>query len=470
MGKYLAFDLGASSGRAMVGELKNNNLILQETHRFPNRMVYLLGHYHWDILQLIDEIKTGLAKTAAAGHHDILSIGIDTWGVDFGLVGKGVLLGNPYAYRDMTTDKVMQRSFNAVPREEMYKKTGIQFMPFNSIFQLYRLVEDQHPLLDVAETLLFIPDLLNFFLTGEKLSEYTIASTSQLLDPWNKTWSTDLFDKLGLPLQIMADIAEPGTLIGQLRKDIAEETGMPRVKVIAPGCHDTASAVAAVPGEGDHWAYLSSGTWSLMGVEADEPIINADALANNFTNEGGVGHKIRFLKNIAGLWLVQRCKSDWAKEGEDFSYDELTQLAEQAGAARSFIDPDDPRFANPTDMPSAIVKYCRDTDQNPPQTKGEIVRCALESLARKYHQIINNMNSMLPHPITRLHLVGGGTQNQLLNQLAANATGISVTAGPVEATALGNIVVQAIACEEIDSIHTARELIRKSFSVQTINV
>lgn len=441
--KYLAFDLGASSGRAIVGIYENDNLRLEETHRFPNRMVYVNGHYHWDILQLFDELKTGLAQTAKAGHADIRSIGVDTWGVDFGLIGRnGVPLGNPYAYRDIDSDEFVQKVFDIVPREELYNKTGIQFLPFNTIFQLYRLVEENNPLLDVAEHLLFTPDLLNYFLTGEMVSEYTIASTSQLLDPWTKTWQPELFERLGLPLNIMSDIVPPGTKVGALRPDIAAEAGLPQVDVVAPACHDTASAVAAVPASGENWAYLSSGTWSLIGVESPEPIVNEAALANNFTNEGGVNNKIRFLKNVAGLWLVQRCKTDWAKSGEDLSFAELARLAEEAGPSSCVIDPDDSRFTNPANMPSAIEEYCRETDQPAPQTKGEYIRCALESLARKYKEVLDNMNAMLPHSIERLHIVGGGSKNELLNRLTEDTTGIQVITGPAEATAMGNILVQ----------------------------
>lgn len=440
--KYLAFDLGASSGRALLGIYENDNLRLEETHRFPNRMVNINGHFHWDILQLFDEIKIGLAKTAQAGHTDIRSLGVDTWGVDFGLIGRnGVLLGNPYAYRDIG-EEYMEKVFDIIPRDELYKKTGIQFMPFNSIFQLYRLVHDQNPLLDVAEKLLFTPDLLNYFLTGEMASEYTIASTSQLLDPWTKTWQTELFDRLGLPINIMADIVEPGTKIGTLRKEIAEEAGLAQIDVIAPASHDTASAVAAVPAQSDNWAYLSSGTWSLLGINSPEPILTESALQNNFTNEGGVDGNIRFLKNVAGLWLVQRCKSDWAKEGEDIGFAELADLAEKAGPSTCHIDPDDAQFANPVNMPDAIVEYCRETDQPAPKTKGQVIRCALESLAQKYKQVIDSLNDMLPQPVERLHIVGGGSKNELLNRLTEEATGLQVLTGPAEATGMGNIIVQ----------------------------
>lgn len=440
--KYLAFDLGASSGRALVGIYENENLRLEETHRFPNRMVHVNGHFHWDILQLFDEIKIGLAKTVQAGHKDIRSIGVDTWGVDFGLIGRnGVLLGNPYAYRDIG-EEYMDKVFEIISRDELYKKTGIQFMPFNSIFQLYRLVYDQNPLLDVAEKLLFTPDLLNYFLTGEMLSEYSIASTSQLLDPWAKTWHPELFERLGLPINIMADIVEPGTKIGTLRKDIAEEAGLAQINVVAPASHDTASAVAAVPAEGDNWAYLSSGTWSLLGINSADPIINDAALANNFTNEGGVHGNIRFLKNVAGLWLIQRCKADWAKAGEDLSFTELAELAEHAGPSPCCIDPDDARFANPTNMPQAIEDYCRETGQSVPQTKGQFIRCAIESLAKKYKQVLDSLGDMLPQPLKRLHIVGGGSKNELLNRLTEEATGLKVITGPAEATGMGNIIMQ----------------------------
>ncbi len=445
--KHLAFDLGASSGRAIVGMVEDGKIQLEEVHRFPNRMVSLLGHHHWDLLQLFDEIKIGLAKAAAA-HPDVRTVGVDTWGVDFGLIGRdGSLLGNPYAYRDLSSDEVMRRVFRKIPREELYRLTGIQFLPFNSIFQLYRLVEKDHPLLQVADRLLFMPDLINYFLTGEKVSEYTIASTSQLLDPWTKTWRKEIFERLGLPWAIMAPIVPPGTRLGKLRKEIAMESGMPQVEVIAPACHDTASAVAAVPAHGDRWAYLSSGTWSLLGIESPQPIINEEALRYNFTNEGGVHGKIRFLKNVAGLWIIQQLRAAWAKGGENFTWDELVRLAEEAGAAAQCIDPDDPRFTNPPDMVRAIEEACRDAGAPIPKSKGEFVRCVLESLADKYRQVITSLNTLLPQSIRRLHIVGGGSQNLLLNRLTAEATGLEVIAGPAEATAIGNIKVQHEAVE-----------------------
>ncbi|RPI00597.1 MAG: rhamnulokinase [Calditrichaeota bacterium] len=446
--KHLAFDLGASSGRAMLGSVDDEIITLTEIHRFPNRMVNILGHYHWDILSLFEEIKTGLAKTAQAGHTDILSIGIDTWGVDFGLIARdGSLLASPYAYRDMVNDDVMKRTFQKLSREELYRLTGIQFMPFNSIFQLYRLVEEESPLLQVAGRLLFMPDLLNYLLTGVQVSEYTIASTSQLLDPYKRNWHEELFARLGLPLHIMAEIVPPGTTIGRLRREIAEETGLPPVQVIAPASHDTASAVAAVPAAGDRWAYLSSGTWSLLGIDSPQPIINDDALRYNFTNEGGIDGKIRFLKNTAGMWIVQQLREAWDKAGEPLSYTELVRLAEESGSAPQRIDPDDQAFAKPTDMSVAIIDYCRRTRQPEPTTKGQFIRCVLESLAAKYQQVVESLNSLLPQPIQRLHIVGGGSQNQLLNRLTEQATGVQVIAGPAEATAIGNIKVQHRACQ-----------------------
>lgn len=463
---YVAFDLGASSGRAMLGTIKNDKLHLEEMHRFPNCMIRVMGHYHWDILNLFQHIKDGLAKTIRAG-HDVTSLGIDTWGVDFGFVGRGdVLLANPYAYRDIDSTEFVDKVTKIISRKELYKMTGIQFLPFNSLFQLYRLVTSNNPLVDAAENMLFTPDLLNFLLTGKRVSEYSIASTSQLLDPFQKTWKDELFEKLNLPRELMADIVPSGSEIGPLLHDIQDETDARDVTVIAPACHDTGSAVAAVPARGNDWAYLSSGTWSLIGIESMEPIINEQSMANNFTNEGGVNGTIRFLKNIAGLWLLQCLKSSWQQQGEDLSYDDMTRLASEAQPFKCHVDPDDERFIDPPDMPKAIADFCRETSQPIPETKGEYIRCSLESLALKYRACVESMNEMRDKPIEKLHIVGGGTQNELLNQLAADASGVPVVAGPVEATAIGNIMAQAMSRGEISSLEQGRELVGRSFKLK----
>lgn len=466
--KFLAFDFGAESGRAILGTLDGKKIKLEEIHRFPNRQIIVSGHIHWDIPYLFDEIKKGLAFTAEKGHKELLGIGIDTWGVDFGLIGRdNQVLGNPYAYRDSRTDGMIKKAFKRMPKEEIYSCTGIQFMQFNSIYQLLSMVETKNPLLDISKTLLFMPDLFNYLITGKKYSEYTIASTSQLLNAEKKDWEPEVFNKLDLPIDIMAPVVQPGTVIGQLLPDIAREAGVLPVEVIAPACHDTASAVAAVPAQLKNWAYLSSGTWSLLGVEVDEPVINKESLQNNFTNEGGVNGKIRFLRNTMGLWLLQRCVSSWNQKGESLSCDELGNLAAEALSFKCIIDPDDRMFLNPPDMLSAIVEFCKKTHQPVPEKKGEFVRCIFESLALKYRFIIEKIKTMRTKPIEMLYIVGGGSQNELLNQFSANATRLPVIAGPVEAAAIGNILVQAIAKKELEGIEEGRKLVSCSFTLKS---
>jgi sugar (pentulose or hexulose) kinase len=370
--KYLAFDFGAESGRAILGKLDGKKISLEEIHRFPNQQISISKHIHWDVSYLFEELKRGLTAAAQKGHADLSGLGVDTWGVDFGLVGRdNQILENPYAYRDRRTEGMMELAFQRMPREELYARTGIQFMQFNSIFQLLSVVESKNPILEKIETLLFMPDLFNFLLTGQKKSEYTIASTSQLLDAKKRDWESVIFENLGLPTHIMAPIIQPGTLIGPLMPEIARETGILSVDVIVPACHDTASAVAAVPAQSDNWAYLSSGTWSCLGIEVEEPIINEDSMLNNFTNEGGVGGNIRFLRNTMGLWLVQKCMKKWEQEGESLNYDEITSLALDSQEFRSIVNPDDRTFLNPADMPAAIAEFCRRTGQPVPEKKGE---------------------------------------------------------------------------------------------------
>ena len=465
--KFLAVDLGAESGRVMIGLLNNKNIRLQELHRFANPQVKLFGHLHWDVLYLFNEIKKGLALAARQGHRDLQGIGVDTWGVDFGLIGRGNnLLGFPYAYRDSRTGGMLAKAFERMPRKEIYNLTGLQFMQINSLFQLLSMVESNHPLLEIAEKLLFMPDLINFFMTGEKVSEYTIASTSQMLDAQTGGWAENLLTKLELPAHILPPVIQPGTAVGPLLPEIVRETGIAPVEVIAPACHDTGSAVAAVPAKGENWAYLSSGTWSLIGVENNAPIITDDSLENNFTNEGGVNGTIRFLRNAMGMWLLQGCRKQWQAEGTRLDYDELVKLAEPAPAFKCFVDPDDPSFLNPPDMPAAITAFCLRSRQPAPENKGEFVRCILESLACKYKFLIDKINAMRSRPIEILHIVGGGSQNKMLNQFTANAAGLPVMAGPVEATALGNVLVQAVACKELASIAEGREIAASSFPVE----
>jgi len=465
--KFIACDFGAESGRLILGTIEQNKISLEEIHRFPNRQVKVFGHIYWDLLYLFDELKKGLSQAVSRGHKRLSGIGVDTWGVDFGLIGRDKqILGNPYAYRDSRTDGMMEVAFQQMSKDEIYQVTGIQFMQLNTLYQLLSMVKNQHPLFDIAQKLLFMPDLFNFLMTGEVVSEYTIASTSQMLDAVRRDWSDEIFEKLGLPRKIMANIIPPGTVIGKLLPEIVEDTGLEEVDIIAPAGHDTANAVAAVPGWGENWAYLSSGTWSLLGIEVDKPIITNDSLRNNFTNEGGVNNKIRFLRNNMGMWLLERCRFIWRKEGTELSYSELIDLAKDAAAFKCIIDPDDPSFLNPPNMLEAIANFCQRTGQSIPTSRGEFVRCILESLALKYRYIVDKINSMRQPPIQRLHIVGGGSKNELLNQFSANALGIPVVAGPVEATAIGNILMQAIAKNVLNNIEEGRELVSRSFPMK----
>ncbi len=465
--KYLAFDFGAESGRAVVGILDGGKISIEEIHRFPNRQTKILGHLHWDVLALFEEIKTGLRIAVQKGHRDIESIGIDTWGVDFGLVDKNnAILSFPYCYRDSRTDGIMEQVFGIIPKDEIYSITGIQFMQLNSIYQLYSARLSNEDLLGCCDKILFMPDLFNFMLTGIKKSEYTIASTSQLLNVKTKSFDDRIFSALGIRQDIMAPIVMPGTVIGRLLPEIGSAVGLGDVDVVAVGCHDTASAIAAVPAQQANWAYLSSGTWSLIGIETPEPVITGQSLKNNFTNEGGVFGTIRLLSNVMGLWLLQQTRKSWEEHRENFSYDQLARLALDAEEFRSIVDPDDVSFLNPPDMPEAIAHFCRRTGQPVPASKGEFVRCILESLALKYKSVIGSINEMTGRTIKRLHIVGGGSQNEILNQFTADACGIPVIAGPVEATAIGNILVQAIARGKIKSLREGRKIVSDSFQVK----
>jgi len=468
MSKYLAFDLGAESGRAVVGHLEDDRLHLEEIHRFPNGPVRVLDSLHWDVLRLWTEIKAGLGRAAAAYGSDLASIGLDTWGVDFGLLAADdSLLGNPYHYRDGRTEGMMEVAFQIVPRTEIYERTGIQFMPINSLYQLLAMAQAGSPALTSAATFLNMPDLFNFWLTGRKASEFTIATTSQCYDPRAGDWARDMLARLGIPSHIFGPILQPGTVLDTLRASVAKETGSPTVPVIASAGHDTASAVAAVPAAESDYIYLSSGTWSLMGVELDEPIINEHSLAYDLTNEGGVGGSFRFLKNIMGLWLVQECRRQWARGGESLSYAELTEMAIQAPAFGPLIDLQDQRFLPPGNMPARIQNFCRETGQPVPEGKGPIVRCALESLALEYRWVAERLDELVGRRLPTVHIFGGGSQNRLLNQLAADATGRTVVAGPVEATAIGNVLVQALGLGHLTSLAEGRALVRRSFDLET---
>jgi rhamnulokinase len=463
--KMLAFDLGAESGRGVLGLFDGSRLHLDVVHRFANGPVRTLDTLHWDVLFLYQEMLTALRK-AGASHGAPDSIGVDSWGVDFALLGRGgVLLGNPRHYRDPHTEGVMEAAFKRVSRAEIYRRTGLQFMRFNTLFQLLALQRDRSPLLESAETILLVSDLFHYFFTGIKAVEYTNASTTQMLDPATRSWAADLVQGLGLPKQILGNLVAPGTMLGPLRGTIASEAGLRPMPVIAPATHDTGSAVAAVPASGDSWAYISSGTWSLMGVELGAPLVTDQSLAYNFTNEGGVDGSTRFLKNIMGLWLVQECRRAWERAGKTYDYDQLARLAGEAAPFRSLIDPDDSSFILPTDMPAAIADYCTRTQQPAPTDPGAFVRCALESLALKYHWVLECMEEMLGCSFNVIHVVGGGSQNQLLCQLTADACNRLVQAGPVEATAIGNLLMQARGLGLVGSLSEARQIVRQSFDV-----
>ncbi len=465
--KYLAFDLGAESGRAILGTLAGDHLSLTEIHRFENAPIMQAGHLRWQASRLLNELQQGLVRAAQQGHRDIAAIGIDTWGVDFGLLDRSdQLLENPVAYRDARTNGMVERGFELIPAEELYALTGIQIMPINTLYQLLSLVEAKAAVLQAAESLLFMPDLFNFMLTGAKAAEYSIASTSQLLNARTRAWAAELFARLNLPLRLMQPVIMPGTRLGKLLPPIAGATGLRTAEVIACGGHDTACAVAAIPAQAANWAYISSGTWSLVGVERDEPILDERGRNYNFTNEGGLNNKIRLLRNTMGLWLLQRCRKDWAAAGAAHEYAELIALAERAPAFHAIIDPDAPVFINPGNMPQAIADFCRQTQQAPPASKGACVRTILESLAFRYRCIIARINAVSAAPVEVIHLVGGGSQNELLNQFTANATGLPVIAGPVETTALGNVISQAISCGEIATFDEGRTLVRNSFPLK----
>ncbi|MFC1996897.1 rhamnulokinase family protein [Chloroflexota bacterium] len=458
-----AVDLGASSGRVMLARFDGDCLTLEEAYRFLNGPVRVKDHLHWDILRLFDEIKTGLYK--AGETVPLSSIGLDTWGVDFALLDRDdQLVGNPFHYRDPHTNGVLEKAFELVDRGEIFECTGIQFMQINSLFQLFVMRRTSG--LERARTFLMVPDLFNFWLTGRKTNEYSDATTTQFYNPLIKQYDRDLLSKLGLPTDIYPEIVPPGTNLGPLLKSVAEDTGLPQISVIAPASHDTGSAVAAVPMKTSRAAYISSGTWSLVGVAVPEPVITEQSLAYNFTNEGGVNNTIRLLKNVTGLWLVQECRRIWAAQGKQYTWDEITPLAEGASPFGPLVDPDHPDFLNPTDMPLAIQEYCKRTNQVIPENHAEILRCIFESLAFKYRWVLACLEEMLGYELEVIHIIGGGSQNGLLCQLTADATGKTVVAGPVEATAIGNALVQAISLGYLDSLAEGRELVKRSFPLQ----
>lgn len=462
---YLAIDFGGGSGRVIAGtitrEAGKKKLLMQLVHRFQNRQVRLGDHVYWDFPALFEDMKAGLKKAAALG-LDIDGIAIDTWGVDFGLIDRdGNLVGNPVCYRDSRTQGMADRFFADTDRQTHYAVNGTQVMEINTLFQLLSMKLADSPQLQIADRLLFTPDLFSYFLTGEANTEYTIASTSEMLDARKRDWDWQLIDRLELPRRLFCPIVMPGTIRGRLRKDIAEETGLGEVDVIAVGSHDTASAVAAVPAsEGESpVAFISSGTWSLLGVETPEPILTEEARRAEFTNEGGIGGKITFLQNITGLWFIQRLMAEWKEQGDEQQYDTLIPAAERADIA-TVIPVDDPLFQNPKSMEQAINEYCAAHTMQQPQNKAETTRVVLQSLAAKYAEATRSLNSMLPSPIKKLHIIGGGSQNRLLNRLTEEALGIPVEAGPVEATGIGNILTQALAKGEVADVAEMRSIVR----------
>lgn len=463
MKHFLAFDLGASSGRAILGTLDSGRLELEELHRFDNGAVEISGSLHWNLLGLFAEMKAGL-KAALDRGIQISGMAVDTWGVDFALIDEqGSFVGFPYHYRDARTNSILEYSFSKVTREQFYARTGIQFMNFNTIFQLSAMERDSSPALRIADRLLMMPNALTYLFCGDVSAEYTIATTGQAYDPVAKDWAWDIIDGLDLPRHLFPRIVPPCTIVGDLNPAICEEFNCDPIPVILVGSHDTACAVAAVPAaSAGSWAYLSSGTWSLLGVELDEPLVTSAAMEANYTNEGGIGGKTRFLKNIMGLWLVQECRAEWARQGKDYSYDELVDLAASAAAFTSLVDPNDESFVAPGDMPGRIRAFCSASGQPVPESPGEVVRCALESLALRYRQTLAEIEQLTGRGVDVLHLVGGGSKNEMLNQFAADAVQRLVVTGPVEATAIGNILCQAMATGDVPDLSSAREVVRRS--------
>lgn len=465
----LGFDFGASSGRAMIGLFDGKKLALSEVHRFANDPVMVQDTLHWDVLRLLFEMREGLSKAEQAGYAPA-SIGIDTWGVDFGLLDRaGQLIGNPVHYRDMRTEGMIEYAESILPKERIFGATGLAFLPFNTLYQLLAMQKAGDPALDGAHTLLFMPDLLSYFLTGEMGTEYTIASTAQLTDPRTRSWSPEIFAAFELPDKLFTGIVEPGTVRGAVREAFAADLGISaRPSVIAVGQHDTASAVAAVPASGERFAYISSGTWSLLGAETDAPVISGGVMEANYTNEGGICGKTRVLKNIMGMWIIQECRRVWLQQGACEDFAGLARQAERETPFLSFIDPDDERFLARGDMPGRIREYCLETGQQVPEGHGQIARMIYESLALKYRWAIRRLErDILGHPVDCLHIVGGGSNNALLNRMTANASGKPVLAGPGEATAIGNLLVQAMALSEIASLKELREVVRASFETPT---
>ncbi len=463
---YLAFDFGAESGRAVLAHLQSGILTTEEVHRFPNEPVEYGGYLHWDMPRLWFEVRKAFARL---GEVELAGIGVDAWGVDYALLGeRDELLQNPYHYRDRRTDGVMEEVLRKVSKEEIYQATGIQFMPINTLYQLFAAQRQTPKLLEAARYLLTIPDLFNFWLTGNAVCEFTNATTSQMVDPVKRAWAVSLMQRLELPAHLPAPIVEPGSIVGTLLPDLARHSALTGATVIAPACHDTGSAVAAISAR-DGTAFLSSGTWSLLGTELDSPVITSDALRMNFTNEGGVNGTTRLLKNIMGLWMLQGCRQSWGAQGLSYDYRELIELATHEPSFRHLVDPDDESFLRPPDMLSAINQFCTRTHQPIPQAPGAYVRAVLESLAFKYRLVLRNLEHVSGTNIQQIRVIGGGSKNRLLNQLTADATGRRVLAGPAEATALGNVAIQILAIGGAASLQEVRAIVDRSFLTEVFD-
>ena len=460
---YLAFDFGAESGRVILAHLHLGILKTEEVHRFQNEPVEYGGSLHWDAPRLWFEVRKALT---CVEHLDLAGIGVDAWGVDYALLGeRGELLQNPYHYRDRRTQGIMEEVFRKVPREEIYQATGIQFMPINTLYQLFAAQRETPTILAAARQLLTIPDLFNYWLTGNAVCEFTNATTTQLVDPFRRSWATDLMQKIGVRPELPAPIVEPGTIIGTLLPSVAQNSTLARTPVIAPACHDTGSAVAAITAR-DDTAFLSSGTWSLIGTELDAPIVTPQALKLNFTNEGGVNGTTRLLKNVMGLWMLRGCRNYWSTKGQSADYRELVELAGREPAFKHLVDPDDESFLRPANMLAAIDDFSRKTNQPTPSSPGAYVRCVMESLALKYRRVLGSLEQLSGRRVEQIRVIGGGSKNRLLNQFTADATGKRVFAGPAEATALGNIAIQILATGAASSLQEVRAIVDRSFSTE----
>lgn len=461
---FFAVDLGATSGRTILGSLVDGKLVQRELTRFPNPIIETGGHFFWDIYALYGEVIRGLKVVATEG-VEIASVGIDTWGCDFVMVGRdGGVLRNPYCYRDPHTDGAMEEYFKLVPKERVYEKTGIQFMQFNSLFQLATLKRNGDSALETAERILFIPDALMYMLTGEAVCEYTVLSTSQMLNPRTKRIDPELIGAIGLEERLFGRYVQPGEQVGVLSAEVQKLTGLGAVPVVAVAGHDTGSAVAAVPAENERFAYLSCGTWSLLGIETQDAIISKESFEYNFTNEGGIEGTTRFLKNICGMWLLERCRKEWTDAPADVA--QVNRDSMDAEAFRSFIFPDAPDFANPVSMVEAIRNYCKKTGQPVPEDYRAMARCIFESLAMRYRQVLGYLKDMAPFPIEKLHVIGGGSRNGYLMQMAADSIGLPVVTGPVEGTAIGNIMLQAKAAGVVTDLFEMRRIIADSIEMK----